>query len=648
MMRYLKVWMLLVLAVLTACGGGGNPGGTTSTSTTPTTSQPTIVVSLVDASGTVLVTNAISKSAVYYAKAVVTNASGAVVANQLVTFSTNYTIATLAGGTTDTTALTDTSGVAKVLISPLSLTTTSAGALTVAATVGSAAVTASLNFGTTAANLTLESITTSSTSIGALETSSVTVIGSVNGIASSGILVNFSASCGTFSPSSFTTVSGGIARSTYQSTSACASTTVTLTASAVGATTNVTKTISVASARATNILFASFAPSGGLMYASSAASGNKTSVVKFQVVDSNSNGLPNATVNFSLSTDAIAAGVTFASSSTQGLTTDSNGFVSVTVASGALPIPVTVTAKLASDSTVTASSLGLRVTTGAATQSSVYTSISATKLSIEAFNIDGVTTSIVMRTADRMGNPVPDGTTVNFVVSAGLITGSCILSNSACTVTYTSQGATPANGRVAVLAYLNGEEAFVDLNGDNVWQPNEIFYPVGLPYVDANENLGYDIGEQKIGSTANSDSCAYAQTVEAYPSVVSSCDNSAWNGNVLVRKQLVLVAATSQAAADFISRTVNALVVNVHDNNQTASSNNAMPTGTTISAAVTTTGVACAVTSTSPNVVFNSTVGTNVRLNLNGSPSCIATGTTIVVTVTSPNGVITAIPFVAP
>ena len=646
-MRYLKYWMwLIVIAMLAACGGGGDVG-TSSSTTTTTTSTPTVTVSLVNATGTTLSANSISKSSTYYAKAVVTNASGTVLPNQLVTFSTDFTIATLAGNAAAATALTDSSGVAKVLISPLSLTTTGAATLSASATVSGSAVTGSLNFGTTASNVTLSSMAASPTSIGALETSAVTAVAAVDGTVSSGVVVNFTASCGSFSPSSATTTSSGLASSTYQSVSGCGGTTVTLTASASGAA-DVTKTIVVTVAKAANIVFSSATPV--LMYVSSAASGSKTSIVKFQVLDSSSVGMASQAVSMSLSTASIASGVKFSlsgstSTSAQTVTTDSSGFASITLASGTLPTTASVTATLVSDSTVSASSLGLVVTTGAATQNAA--SLSATKLSIEAWATDGVTTSLTMRVADRMGNPVPDGTSVNFVASAGLVTGSCTTTASACSVTYTSQGTRPVNGRVAILAYLDGEESFIDLNGDNIWQSGETFYDVGKAYIDLNEDGSWASGEQIIDTSTNSTACV--DSTNTYPAIVGTCDGT-WSSAIRVRKQTIITLATSSASITrTTAKTLTGFTVWIHDTNANANINgnvslfNAMPTGTTVSAAIATSGATCTVVAASPNVVVNSPNGGLHNIVLSGDSDC--TSVTVNVTVTTPGGTSTTQPL---
>ena len=654
-MGYLKLWILAILVVfLSACGGGGNPGsGSTSVTTpTPISTSPTLTLVLTDAAGTTLAFNSISKNSNYYSKATVADAKGAPLANALVSFSTDYTVATVGGGVAGVTALTDSNGVAKVLISPLTITTSGAATLTAAAYINGTSVTGSLNFGTSASNVSLASMTTSASTIGALETDTVTVVGLVNGTASAGVIVNFSALCGAFSPASATTNSSGVAVTTFQSDVSCGTLSpVSLTASAVGAATGISKSIVVTPAKAANIVFTSATPV--LMYVSSAASGNKTSIVKFQVVNSNGIGIssPPQNVMFSLSQAAIDAGVKFSVSGTstaQTSSTNSNGDVSIQVAAGTVPTPVAVTATLVTDSTIFASSLGLAVTTGAATQNAA--SLSATKLSIEAWNTDNVQTSLSIRVADRMANPVPDGTIVNFVANAGLVTGTCSTVNSACSVTFTSQGTRPINGRVAILAYLNGEESFIDSNGDNVWQSGESFHGVGRAFIDTNEDGIWQAGEQIIGTSSGSSACF--DPLAADLAIPNTCGSSSlWSGNILVRRQITITLATSVASITQTSatRTATGFRVWVHDTNANANANgnvprfNAMPTGSTIGATVVTTGATCTVKAVSPNLITNSTDGDFHDIVLSGDGDC--TTVRVNVSVTTPGGTTTTQPF---
>lgn len=649
-MNILKYVMGLALAVsLTACGGGGgsagsvsggtgggsSTGGSSTGGSTTTASAPAIALSIVDATGATVTSNSIGSGALFYAQAVVKNAAGTVVANKLVTFSTASTVATLAPAS----VLTDASGVARVQISPVTLTG-NAGNLVVSATVDGVSVSSDLDYQTSAANVSLTNMAATPTSISALQSSAVTVEGRVNGVlaGSSVVTVNFSASCGSFSPASASTNSAGLVSTTYQSAVTCSGNVV-LTAQATGAS-PVTTSVTVAAAQPANVVFSS--ATVPLMVTSTAASGLKQSSLKFQVLDSSGSGMSGQAVTISLSPSTISSGVTFsvgglATTTTQTVTTDSSGFASVTVSSGGLPTPVVVTAALVSNPTVQASSSGIAVTSGRATQNAA--SLSATKLSIEGFNVDGVQTTLTMRVADRQGNPVPAGAVVNFVASHGLVQGSCAIdASSQCTVTYTSQGLRPANGRAVILAYMDGEESFIDLNGDNIWQSGETFFDVGTLYRDDNEDGVYDAATEQTypGGSVGSSPCA--SVVYSYPSVANSCDGT-WSASIRVRKQVTIAVATGEAVVLRVTpRTLSGFTVRVTDLN-----GNSMPTGTTVAAAVVTSGATCKVTSVSPNVVRNSANGGNHVINLDGAADCVSAR--VDVTVTSPSSIATVVGF---
>jgi hypothetical protein len=53
----------------------------------------------------------------------------------------------------------------------------------------------------------------------------------------------------------------------------------------------------------------------------------------------------------------------------------------------------------------------------------------------------------------------------------------------------------PRDGLVTVIAMANGEEGFVDLNGNGVYDPGEPYIDMGEPYIDANDNGKWDPGE---------------------------------------------------------------------------------------------------------------------------------------------------------
>jgi len=97
-------------------------------------------------------------------------------------------------------------------------------------------------------------------------------------------------------------------------------------------------------------------------------------------------------------------------------------------------------------------------------------SMSVARHNIEGWDYDGETTQVTIMLADQYGNPVSDNTAVNFVTEGGSVgsaaRGACTTVNGACSVDLRSQNFRPANGRVTVLAYVQGVETFTDTNGD--------------------------------------------------------------------------------------------------------------------------------------------------------------------------------------
>lgn len=637
---------LLIAMVLSACGGGGGSagsvsGGTTSGSTGGTavaTAVPTLTLSIVDATDTPAASNSIGSGASFYVKAVVKDAAALAVANKLVTFSVNTTVASLS----QSAALTDSNGIAKVQISPVSLTANNAGNLVASVSVNQAAVSADLDFQTAPANVSLTGLTVGTSTISALQSTAVSVTGLINGTlaGNSALVVNFSAVCGSFSPASASTNSSGVAITTYQSAVNCSGS-IPLTAQPAGVPgSTVSATVSVTAAQATNVVFSS--ASEPLMVTSAATGGIKQSTLTFQVLNASGTGMAGQSVVMSLGSAALDAGVSFSIGgnsvvSSQAVVTNNEGYASVIVSSGGLPTPVIVTAALFGSPGISASSSGVSVTSGRPTQNAA--SLSATKLSIEGFSVDGVQSQVTMRVADRQGNPVPAGTAVNFVASHGLIQGACNLDSlSSCSVSYTSQGTRPSGGRAVILAYLDGEESFADLNGDNIWQSGESFYDVGTLYRDENEDGIYNSGEQTYpGGALGNVVCLGAESY-AYPSIAGTCDGT-WSSSIRVRKQLVLALSTTQAVVSLVgSRAASGFVVNVTDTNA-----NSMATGTIVEAAVVTSQAVCKVTSVSPGLVRNSPNGGTHAISLDGAPDCATVR--IEVTVTPPSGVKTVVGF---
>jgi hypothetical protein len=175
-----------------------------------------------------------------------------------------------------------------------------------------------------------------------------------------------------------------------------------------------------------------------------------------------------------------------------------------------VPTPVWVVATVTSNPAIYSQSNTLTITTGLPTQD--FFSLSVQTYNIEGLDYDGITSTLTIIASDRLGNPVPDGTVINFIteggdISNGTSSASCITTNGKCSVTFTSAELRPANGRVTILAYAVGEKSFVDANGNNRYDVGETFYDLGDLYLDANENGVWDPGEQSISYVSGTQAC---------------------------------------------------------------------------------------------------------------------------------------------
>lgn len=219
-----------------------------------------------------------------------------------------------------------------------------------------------------------------------------------------------------------------------------------------------------------------------------------TAQLSFTLLDQNNQPLQGKEVQFSLDSSLgnVLINPTVA-------TTDASGKAYTTVSGGSQPTTVSVLAR-ASGSGIQTQSSQLTISTGLAAQRRF--SIAATQLNIEGYNIDGVTSTITASAYDNSGNPVPDGTAVLFVSSAagvgngGASGGQCLTNKGRCSVTFTSAGTRPDNGRVEILAYTVGEESFVDANNDGLFSNGtDRFDAVSSPNSVAVSNTADDIGD---------------------------------------------------------------------------------------------------------------------------------------------------------
>ncbi len=336
--------------------------------------------------------------------------------------------------------------------------------------------------------------------------------------------VNFSSSCtssNTSELSSPITTSNGIANSTYLAKGCVGDDPINVTANAGGINLSATTSVNVLPADVGSIEFVSSVPENISILGTGSLGGSESSVVKFRVLDTNSNPVNNQVVNFSLNTDV--GGIQLIPDSA---TTNNEGIVQTVINSGTVATSVRVQATIdGSDPTISSQSSVLVVSTGIPDQDSF--SLSASILNPEGWDLDGTTVEVTARLADAFNNPVPDGTAVSFTTEGGSIDPSCVTSNGVCTVTWRSQFPRPeghelgdANnvlhppevhntmgqklgGRATVIATAIGEESFPDLNGNARFDASEVAaflgtdisgdkYDLKEAFVDHNEDGFYN------------------------------------------------------------------------------------------------------------------------------------------------------------
>lgn len=121
-------------------------------------------------------------------------------------------------------------------------------------------------------------------------------------------------------------------------------------------------------------------------------------------------------------------------------------------------------------------------------------SVSLTKNTL-AIGVDGDTTEVTVHLVDRVGNAVPDGTVVSFVSEGGKITPNCSTVDGVCSATFTTQNPR-SDGRLSVVAYVEGDKSYIDTNGNNKFDIGEpLSHNIGSFYRDDNENGAHDLGE---------------------------------------------------------------------------------------------------------------------------------------------------------
>ncbi len=652
--------MSMLAALLVACGGGGGSAGTSSGSgstggsstttgtTTVVVSTPTVSVSVINSFGSV--TNKVSVGASFFARAIVTDADGKPVSGRLVNFTVGDASKVVLGGST---ALTNSSGIASVSLSPATVSSTGATVLGASALVSSVSYLGQFDFEVSAGNLTLSPMTAGAINLDSAGNTNLSITALLGGIPTSlPVSVVYKATCGSIngqtSPSgvAVTTNGSGVAPASYASLDTAGnlcSGPVRVDASTAGLTTASSLTLTVAAPIANAISFLSATPSRIFVTGSGAL---ERSEIKFKVF-SGASALPNVNVRFSVVTNPLGLGI----GSTGSLipvvvVSNGSGEASVSVFSGTQPGPVRLRAELVSNPTVFAESQNLTVASGPPSQR--FMDLSVSVFNIEGWAVSGTNTKLTVRVADRQGNSVEDGTIVNFTSEGGQVASSCstirINDISSCSVDFSSQNPRPTGGRVSVLAFLEGTKDYVDLNGNNRYDAGiDTLINQGDAYRDDNENGTYSaISDGFVISRGGATACAGSSA--PYPSRLDTCDATL---STTVRQQTTILFSSSEPLIDVTSNEPDLFEAQIRSLNNTLLP---MPAGTVVSAEAS--GGTCSVDKQFGSPVVNVLPGTNPNADLSTTfratlRTCVP-GNTIFVNVTAPGGLKTTQSFRIP
>jgi len=567
----------LAAALLTACGGGGgSPGNTGSgsgsgstpgtgggTPTTPVATDPKLTVALTDGAGASVSSLSGGQSAT--AKATVLDAAGKPAVGAIVQFTAST--ADLVAFTPESgSALTDANGVAVVSVKPASVMSAGAVGITATAVVAGKTAAASSNIAVGAAPLTVGALTFPSPPTGALpafSTVSLSIPVTSGGSPATSISgLNMTSLCA--GDGTATLVAGAFANGVQSATytnNGCLRGRDVISVSIGNSTQTIALNVGAANIGAIQFSGTSVSGSSIVLKGSGGQGRSEAAQISFRVVDQHGNGLPGVDVNFSATTNTGGLAV-----SPNRATTDSSGNVMTMVSSGTVPTPVRVIAEATRNGTkISGLSDTLTISTGLPIQK--FMSMSAVSYNIEGIKYDNVTTDITVLLADQYGNPVSDNTAVNFVTEGGAVgssaQGACVTTNGGCTVTLRSQEFKPLDGRVTVLAYLQGIENFVDENGDGQYTCRGYTGPAPYrPLVDTCDGVGEkfpepepvsgqsgDLGDAYLDANPNDGDYSANKGDLPFPynrSSYSKAGDGKWGLNY-IRRSIEIVFADSQA-----------------------------------------------------------------------------------------------------
>ncbi|MFS2016749.1 hypothetical protein ACEN88_09245 [Massilia sp. CT11-108] len=445
-----RVAGLLMAMVLTACGGGGgNPGavsggtgsgsGSTGTGTGSTvTAEPTIAVAF---SGGGMLTAGTPLTAT----ATVLDKNGKPIADKVVTFVTDGTLATFKP--TSGTVRTDVNGVATISMYAASLSAEGAGYVSVATEVDGATVTGKTAYTVGATALTFGTLSASPASIQAYGSTvlSVDVLNGSSKYTDQQVNVSFSSACVTAGKATLAATvptNNGTVQTVYRD-KGCANNDI-ITVTAAGIAKSASATLAIAPPAAASVQFVGATPTTqSIVVRGNGGNGRtETAILTYKVVDIFGNPLAGQRVDFT----PVPAGADVVINKASD-TTDATGSVVTTVNSGATPTSFRVQATLKGTGTnggpdISTLSDSIVVTTGLPAQRGF--SLSSGSFNVEGWSVDNPSaTTVQVMVADAFGNPVPDGTPVVFQTNMGAIgssdKGGCNTVNGVCSVAFRTQ-----------------------------------------------------------------------------------------------------------------------------------------------------------------------------------------------------------------
>jgi len=498
------------------------------------------------------------------------DASGTAVAGQVVSF----TVVRGLAATNIATALTDGSGRAVVVLSPTNANSAGADEITASASFAGSALSSTRGFQVQATAVTLDSLTAAANPLAAYGQTTLT-LGVTGASVASPVNVTLISACAsqgkaTLSPAALSVTAAST--SVQYRDNGCGAVLggqpdlIQAVVTATGASRSLA--LNVQAPAESSIAFVTASPEQIFLRGSGFT---ESSVVTFEVRDAASNPLPGRTVELRLQTGA--GGVTMEGRGVESVSppsanpftqvSNANGRVAVRVNSGTLPTPVRISARLRDNTAIATVSSNLSVAVGLPSQ--LNFSLSQTTRNIEGYNIDGTTNEYQIIAADRSGNPVPAGTSINFIAEGGQIEAikqTQLVNGIARTIAnFVSAEPRPVDGRVTITVYALGEESFLDLSGNNIYDSGEHFQDLGNIFQDRNFNGSFQAAQEEFIPLAvnNNQACAAITNNllllnASIPSAPGTCSGT-WSGagQVYVRRASETVLSTSAARPVWLS-----------------------------------------------------------------------------------------------